>query len=258
MFNFFKNLFGKKTTPNKPEPQPIVPKNHVVPTTPVVEIKKEPKPPVVEEPKSKISFLTPDKLKQIINNNPNYLEWYKLLEEFLPKYEVNTIERVAAFLANTTHETKDFKYIVENLNYSRHRLLAVFPKYFNESNVDKYVRNKVAIASRVYANRMGNGPEDSKDGWKYRGKGLIQITGRNNTLSVARHLKKTLEETCKYLLTKEGALVGSLYYWKKNKLNEMSDTGDIARVRKTVNGGTIGMADTITRYNSILKILNQS
>jgi putative chitinase len=247
MFNFLKNLIGGSKEAPEPNitPEPII--------EPVIEPVIEKKP--IEVKKKEPKILTAEKLKTIINNNPEYMEWFILLDKFLPKYEINTPKRIAAFLANVTHESADFKYLEENLNYSKQRLLAVFPKYFNASNVDKYARKKIAIASRIYANRMGNGPESSKDGWTYRGKGLIQITGKNNTTSVSRHVNKSIEETCQYLLTKEGALIGSLYFWKKNNINLIADTGDITRVRKAVNGGTIGLTDTTARYNNILKIL---
>ncbi len=264
MLDFLHKVFGVTIKPKEvvvPPSKPLVPITPVPSIPPVMQKPiEEPEPikeeVIIEKPKNELDFLTEEKLKQIIHNNPNYQEWYNLLIKFLPKYQVNTPKRVAAFLANVAHETGDFKILQENLNYSRQRLLTVFPKYFNTSNVDKYARKSIAIASRVYANRMGNGPEETKDGWTYRGKGLIQITGKKNTLDVSKHVNKSLEETCKYLLTKEGALVGSLYFWQKNKINAIADTGDISRVRKAVNGGSIGLADTSSRYRYIIKLLS--
>lgn len=245
MFNIIKNLFINK----EKESVPVV-------TTPkkVGDVFEVAKKPVIIEPNNEkgISFLTPEILKQVLQNNPDYKEWFDLLQKFLPEYEVNTPLRVAAFLANTAHESGNFTILEENLNYRRDRLLALFKKYFNTENVDKYVGKKILIASRIYASRMGNGPEASQEGWIYRGKGLIQITGKYNTTELSKHLNKTLSETCKYLLTKEGALVGSLFYWQKNNLNQVSDTGDITKVRKIVNGGTFGLQDVILRYNKVI------
>lgn len=255
MLTFIKNLFGAKPVQVVPEPDKPV---QVVPE-PVkpVEVVPEPvKAVVYTNSPNDLSFLTEEKFKKIIHNNPEYLEWYNLLIKYLPKYNITTPKRVAAFLANVAHESGDFKILEENFNYSKQRLLTIFPKYFNQTNVSKYAGNKIAIASRVYANRMGNGSEESKDGWTYRGKGLIQITGKKNTLDVSKHLNKTLEETNKFLLTKEGALVGSLFYWQKNNINKIADTGDITKVRKTVNGGTIGLSDTASRYNIIMKLFS--
>jgi putative chitinase len=248
MLNFIKNIFTPKAIVavkplpvEAPKPLPIEAPKAIVPI----------KPPQVLN----IPFLTPEILKQVLQNNPNYLEWFNLLQKFLPLYEVNTPFRVAAFLANTAHETGNYILLSENLNYSKDRLLKLFKKYFNEGNVDKYANKKILIGSRVYANRMGNGDEESQDGYIYRGKGLIQITGKDNTTALSKSINKSLSETCKYLLTKEGALVGSLFYWKTNNINRLADLNDIAKVRKAVNGGTIGLDDTTLRYNKALKLL---
>lgn len=238
MLNFIKNIF----TGNKSEsPQASAP----IPTIAT---------PVVQQEKTLI-FLTPEKLKTIIHNNVDYQEWYKLLLEYLPQFEIDTIERVSHFLANCAHESSDFKILQENLNYSKDRLLAVFPKYFNNSNSDKYANKPIAIASRIYANRMGNGAEESKEGWRFRGRGLIQLTGKNAYNSFSKYIGKPLEDTCNYLLTKEGALLGSLFFWKTTNINKIADTTDVQKVRRAVNGGLIGISDVTARYNTIKKIL---
>lgn len=247
--------FGEKTSSSSVAPAtvPTVPKAPTDVPAPTV-----PTAPIVQAPlkvEYAIPFLTLDDLKKILQGNPNYKEWFALLQKFLPIYEVNTINRVSAFLANTVHETGNFTILEENLNYNRERLLQVFPKYFNEENVDKYVGKKILIASRIYANRMGNGDEASQDGWKFRGRGLIQITGKQNYTTLSLSLKKSLDETIKYLSIKEGVLVGSLSWWSKNGINKIADTGNIGNVRKRVNGGSIGLQDTTTRYNYILGLL---
>ena len=235
MLNFIKKIFTPKAI------VPVKPPKAIVPVKP--------------QPVKNIPFLTPEILKQVLQNNPNYPEWFDLLQKFLPQYDVNTPFRVAAFLANTAHETGNYTILEENLNYSKDRLLKIFKKYFNEANVDKYANKKILIVSRVYANRMGNGSEESQEGYIYRGKGLIQITGKDNTTALSKAINKSLSETSKYLLTKEGALVGSLYYWKTNNINRLADLNDIAKVRKAVNGGAIGIEDTTLRYNKALKLL---
>ena len=248
MLKFIKNIFSPKPA-ELPKPAVAeVPKPVEVPTPIIIAPTRT---PLVQN----IPFLTPEILKQILQNNPNYHEWFDLLQRFLPLYDVNTPFRVAAFLANTAHETGNYTILEENLNYSRSRLLTIFKKYFNEANVDKYANKKILIGSRVYANRMGNGSEESQEGYIYRGKGLIQITGKTNTAALSKAINKSLSETCKYLLTKEGALVGSLYYWKTNNINRLADLNDIGKVRKAVNGGTIGIEDTTLRYNKALKLL---
>lgn len=244
MLNFIKNIFGGKNS-ESPKPAPVV-------SQPVAP------PPVnvsVTPPIKTLPFLTPEKLKTILHNNSDYQEWYKLLIEFLPQYEINTIERVSEFLANSAHESGDFKILQENLNYSKDRLLIVFPKYFNASNVEKYANKPIAIASKIYANRMGNGTEESTEGWRFRGRGLIQLTGKLAYVALSKYIGKTIDEICDYLTTKEGALLGSLFYWKTNNINKIADTKDVAKVRKAVNGGLIGLSDVTARYNTIKKIL---
>lgn len=201
------------------------------------------------------NFFTEEKVQKILKNSKDFSEWYVLLSKYLKLYKITSINGVAAFLANVLHESGDLTRLEENLNYSAERLLVVFPKYFNKVNVVKYAGNKIAIASRIYGNRMGNGDEASKEGYKFRGRGILQITGKNNYTELSHTLEKTLDETVEYLSTKEGALVGSLIYWNKNKINEIADKGDIVRTRKLVNGGTIGLDDVIARYNKIISIL---
>lgn len=251
MLGFIKNLFSGKTE----QPKVIAP---IEESKPIAAIPVPVIPTHIKEETvvSSLSFLTPDKLKLILHNNPAYKEWYDLLLKYLPEYDITTIERASHFFANTAHESADYKVLEENLNYDKPRLLALFPKYFNSSNVDQYAYRKIAIGSRIYANRMGNGPEDSKDGWTFRGKGLIQITGKKAHLAVSKYVNKSIDETCKYLLTKEGGLIGSLYFWKLNNINQIADTKDIAKVRKAINGGLIGIADVTARYNTIKKILS--
>lgn len=164
--------------------------------------------------------------------------------------------RIAGFLAQTGHESGGFRIIVENLNYSAKGLMTVFPRYFPTVELaTQYARQPEKIANRVYANRMKNGDEASGDGWKFRGRGLIQLTGRDNYTRLAAALEMTLDETVAYLETRPGAAVGAGWYWGTNNLNAYCDNNDIVGMTKRINGGTIGLADRQAHYNHALEVL---
>ncbi len=203
-------------------------------------------------------LLTIAQLKKIVPGAPYLDHWYAALIKLLPEYEINTRLRIAAFLAQCGHESGDFKFIRENLNYSWQGLRKTFPKYFpTDAAAKKYERNPQAIASKVYANRMGNGDEASQDGWKYRGRGLIQVTGKTNCQEFADSLEISIDEATEYLETFEGAVQGSCWFWESNNLNALADKGDIVSISKKVNGGDHGMADRIVRYNNALIVLSK-
>ena len=128
--------------------------------------------------------LTKAQLKQLLPKNPYIDQWYGALSQLLPDYEINTPQRIAAFIAQCSHESAGFTALRENLNYRWQSLRKIFPKYFPTDELAQEYANKPnkqeAIANRVYANRMGNGPESSGDGWRFCGRGLIQLTGRDN------------------------------------------------------------------------------
>lgn len=171
-------------------------------------------------------------------------------------YDINTPERMAAFIAQVSHESGNLRYTKENLNYSADGLLRVFKKYFNASTAKQYARQPEKIANRVYANRMGNGPESSGDGWTFRGRGLIQLTGKSNHIKFAEDMEITLEESLQYLDTPEGAMMSAGWFWDNNNLNAIADRGDIVTISKRVNGGTNGLKDRIELYNTALSVLN--
>ena len=128
-----------------------------------------------------MEFLTEDVTKQLLPKVKNLEDWHEQLLEVLPQYEIDTPNRVAAFIAQCGHESAGFTVLQENLNYSADGLKKIFGKYFPTAELAKqYARKPEMIANRVYGNRMGNGDEDSGDGYKYRGRGIIQITGKNN------------------------------------------------------------------------------
>ena len=161
------------------------------------------------------------------------------LNEYLKKYEINTELRVAHFLAQTAHESAEFTRFIENLNYSTKGLLETFDKYFNKSNVSDYSRNPEKIANKVYSNRMGNGNFESGDGWKFRGRGLIQLTGQENYREFFKSIDKPIDVD--YLATPEGAIESSCWYWDSRDINPHADQDDIVSVTKKINGGTLGL-----------------
>jgi len=172
------------------------------------------------------------------------------------KYEINTKERVAGFLAQCGHESLDFTVLKENLNYGAKGLRGTFGKYFpDDATAAKYERKPEMIANRVYASRMGNGNEASGDGYKYRGRGAIQLTGCSNYTAFAKDIGKTIDETIIYLETLEGAIESACWFWKKNGLNEIADKKDITLMTKRINGGTIGLEDRTKHWNNNLQVL---
>ena len=198
---------------------------------------------------------TKDHLKGIIGNNPYLDYWYDSLTKILPDYEINTPLRVAAFLAQCAHESGNFKFLKENLNYKAASLRKVFGKYFpDDATAARYANKPEMIANRVYANRMGNGPEESGDGWKYCGRGLIQLTGKNNYTFFAASIGVNVEEAAEYLQTFEGAVQSACFFWEQNKLNQWADQKDIVTLTKRINGGTIGLEDRIKHYNHALHL----
>jgi putative chitinase len=169
---------------------------------------------------------------------------------------LDTKERTAAFLAQLAHESGGFNIVIENLNYSADGLLRVFPKYFPTRELaTQYARNPEKIANRVYANRMKNGDEKSGDGWKFRGRGLIQITGRDNYTRFAQSLEMDLDTTVEYLETPSGASVSAGWFWDTNKLNSYCDKNDFIGLTKRINGGTNGLADRQHHYDVALRHL---
>jgi putative chitinase len=167
-------------------------------------------------------------------------------------------ERLAGFLAQVAHESGDFNFIKENLNYSADGLRKVFPKYFPNADIAKqYARQPEKIANRVYANRMKNGNEASGDGFKFCGRGLIQLTGRDNYTKFAYALEMTLEQTIAYLETPSGATASAGWFWDNNKLNTYCDNGDFIGLTKRINGGTNGLEDRQHHYDIAIKWLQE-
>lgn len=194
-------------------------------------------------------------LAQVIPGNQYVDHWYEALCDILPEYDINTPHRVAAFLAQCAHESGGFKFLKENLNYKAASLRKVFPKYFtDDATAARYANKGEMIANRVYANRMGNGPEESGDGYRYCGRGLIQLTGKNNYTLFAGSLDISVEECSEYLQTFEGAVQSACYFWESTGLNKEADAGDIKTMTRKINGGYIGLEDRIKHYEHALHI----
>lgn len=202
-------------------------------------------------------LFTVEQLNQMVTGNSQISDWYEPLMEQLPKYDINTPNRIAGFIAQCGHESASFRTLRENLNYRWESLRKVFPKYFPTDEIAKqYERQPQKIANRVYANRMGNGGEFSGDGWKFAGKGLIQLTGRNNYTLFARSINMNVEQVSDYLLTYEGAVASACWFWKTNNINRFCDENDIVTMTRRINGGTHGLDDRKQRYERALKVLN--
>jgi len=201
-------------------------------------------------------LITPTELKTIVPTMKEPDEWSTALNEILPKYNITSRDRIAAFVAQCAHESMGFNRITENLNYSANGLRTTFGKYFPTLAIaNQYARKPEKIANRAYASRMGNGNESSGDGWKYRGRGTIQLTGKTNYQAFATSINKSLDETIDYLGTKEGAVESACWFWKTNDLNRYADTKNIVALTKKINGGTTGLQSRIEFYDRALSAI---
>lgn len=204
-------------------------------------------------------LLTLDQLYKINNNlNKKECEYYlNALNKVLPEYEINSPLRIAHFLAQILHESGHLKYKSENLNYSAQSLLKVFPKYFKDIvDANNYARQPVKIANRVYANRMGNGNEASGEGWKFRGRGLLQLTGKSNYIECGKFCKLDLIQFPDSILgDPELNIKVACWYWSSRGLNQHADRNDITTITKKINGGLNGIEDRTKILSKAREIL---
>ena len=170
--------------------------------------------------------------------------------------DLSTPERLAAFIAQCAHESGGFKFLEENLNYKAESLCKVWPSHFNSEIANEYAHNPEKIASRAYANRMGNGDEESKDGWMYRGRGFLQTTGKKGYEELSDATQIDFVSNPDAVATPEGACVSAAVYWEKHRLNRFVDSNEFVGLTKTINGGTIGLDDRMARYNHALSVLS--
>jgi putative chitinase len=174
------------------------------------------------------------------------------------KFNITTPLRLSHFLAQCGHESGGFKALVENLNYGSKGLLGTFPKYFNLTTATQYERKPEMIASKVYGGRMGNGVESTKDGWKFRGRGYIQLTGKDNYTAFDKFVTENIIESPDLVATKY-PLMSAAWFFDKNKLWDVCDKGAttevVTAVTKRVNGGVIGLVDRIKHFNEYYALL---
>ena len=202
-------------------------------------------------------MITADQLVEAFDAAPgDAAKFADALNAAMEEFEINTKARQAMFLAQCAHESGHFRLVSENLNYSADGLRRVFPKYFRDVDANDYHRQPEKIANRVYSSRMGNGDEASGDGWRFRGRGLIQLTGKSNYIACSEDLEVDLLENPDYLLTPEGAARSAAWFWWQNDLNDYADKGDIVGCSKRVNGGTIGLEDRKELYESAMEVFN--
>jgi putative chitinase len=200
-------------------------------------------------------------LAQLIPGNKKVDFWFDAMCEILPKYGITTSRRVAHFVSQCAHESNNFNSLEENLNYSEKSLLAVFGRYFGTApkrNAAEYARKPEMIANYVYqdefrSSKMGN--TKAGDGWLFRGRGLKQLTGRENYTNFGKSVNMTAEQAAVYVATEKGAIESAAWFWNNKKLNSIADTDDVTKMTKIINGGNIGLADRQSRYSKAMSVL---
>ena len=204
-------------------------------------------PPVKED--LELNLLIGKVEESVLNQLPNVIA----------KFSITNKLRLAHFLSQCAHESGNFKFIKENLNYSESALNSIFGKYFKDTPASEYARNPEKIASRVYANRMGNGTEESKEGWKFRGRGYIQLTGKNNYSEFSKFIGEDCVENPD-LVSDKYPLASAAFFFEKNNLWTICDMGSsedvVTKLTKRVNGGTHGLEDRLNKFNKYWSLLN--
>ena len=180
--------------------------------------------------------------------------WLAPLRMACEKFEINTIRRVAAFVATIAHECLFIPGREENLNYTAKRLAAVWPNRFKGQSGPNALalaceRNPQKLGNVVYANRMGNGPPESGDGWRFRGVGPLQLTGRSNHEDFAKAMGLDLDTAEDYLRTLEGGVMSAAWFWEENDINRLADTPGVSDEARRINGGVIGLEDRKARFD---------
>ena len=181
-----------------------------------------------------------------------------MIPDTAQKFQINTPLRLAHFLAQCGHESGGFRVTSENLNYSADGLKRIFPKYFPGNLAESYARQPQKIASKVYGGRMGNGPESTGEGFKFRGRGYIQLTGKDNYIAFGKSINEDLTANPD-LVSSKYALLSAAWFFSKNGLNKMADEGSsdvvVTKITKRVNGGTIGLPDRIKHFKEYYSLL---
>lgn len=204
-----------------------------------------------------------DHTVSILNNNKQAVDWHYAMLEVLPHYDIVTVERVAGFFSQCGHESNNFTVLEENLNYSWQALRRVFGRYFKtDEHAREYHRQPEKIANYVYmdeyrSRRGALGNVHPGDGWKFRGRGIIQITGRENYAAFGETIGMTAEEALDYIVTKEGAIESACWYWKINNINPHADDRNVTAMTRAVNGGTNGLDDRKNRWKKAISVLSE-
>tara|TARA_B100000497_G_scaffold41210_1_gene47977 strand:+ start:1247 stop:2116 length:870 start_codon:yes stop_codon:yes gene_type:complete len=205
--------------------------------------------------------LQKEHLAALIPGNKSVDDWHAALVDILPKYGITTERRMAHFISQCAHESNNFRSLSENLNYSEKALNAVFGRYFGSAShkrdAAEYARNPEKIANYVYMDeyrkyKMGNVNEG--DGWLFRGRGLKQLTGRENYTRFGATVDMTAEEAAAYVATEKGAVESACWFWNANNLNDIADGDNVVRMTKKINGGNIGLADRQQRYAKAMEV----
>jgi len=205
-------------------------------------------------------MLTANQFSQLFPNCKDPEGWVEAMNEVFPKHEINTPKRIAAFIAQCGHESGGWRTFSENLNYSAKALDAVFGKYFVRAGRDAndYARQPEKIANIVYAGRMDNGDTNSGDGWRYRGRGPIQLTGKANYSAFSKDMDvDAVDNPDQVAEDKEMALMSAIWFWNKNGLNRYADSSDIKTMTKRINGGYIGLEDRIHHWKVALAAMGE-
>ncbi|RTL28037.1 MAG: glycoside hydrolase family 19 protein [Rhodocyclaceae bacterium] len=204
-------------------------------------------------------MLTADTLKKVFPLCPDPDAWATALAPALAKYEINTRDRICSFLAQTGHESGQFRNLVESLNYSAARLVKVWPKRFPTLDVaTPYAQNEQKLGNFVYANRLGNGDVSSGDGFRYRGRGLIQLTGRSNYAAAGKAIGVDLVGNPEFLQQPTYAVLSAAWFWQSHGLNALADDKtddddleDFREITRRINGGLVGVQERFALYKQI-------
>lgn len=176
--------------------------------------------------------------------------WAEPLRKASVRFGINTVRRVAAFVAQIAHES-GFQARSENLNYRAERLCEVWPSRFpSVPNAEPYAHNPEKLANKVYAGRMGNGDEASGDGWRFRGVGPLQVTGRDNMTRFAAAIGLGVDQALEYAASIEGGIMAAAWFWEANDINRLADTPGVTDETRAINGGENGLADRKARFDA--------
>jgi len=182
-------------------------------------------------------------------------KWLEPLQAVFNKYDLSNPQRQASFIGQCQHESNNFKSLEENLHYSANGLMRTWSSRFPSADVaEQFANNPEKIANKVYAGRMGN-TEDG-DGWAYHGRGLIQLTGKDNYRNCGEGIGMDLISSPELLLQPKGAALSAGWFWNKHGLNALADAADYTTMTKRINGGTLGLDDRVAKINKALQILS--